>query len=262
MAWPYALLVLATFAAWLMVSTPGIWGDSELRVAYVRAVLGGGSPGPGKYSIVGPMFALPLAWLDRALATPDWFLLRFNIFVSVLGAAYLIALGIRTGSLTAHLRLVLVWLCATTYPGSLATFYGEPFTSVALATGFLNLFPEEVRKQHRVKVPLDDHGALQFDGRRRKLGRERPQRVAKHHLVVWVVLAHSQRDRTSFAASARPAGTLQVVGWVGRHVVHGHYANATNIHAHLHGRRAAQQVDLSLLELVLVILQGGTGLLR
>ncbi|MNZ77309.1 hypothetical protein D3C78_958430 [compost metagenome] len=91
---------------------------------------------------------------------------------------------------------------------------------------------------------------------------ERPERVVEHALVVWGVLADGQGQRAPLAAAPGAAGALQVVGRVRGDVVHRHHADTADIHAHFHGGRAAQQVQLAGLEQAFVAVQLVLRLLR
>src|SRR3954447_25208521 len=65
----------------------GIWGDGSFRVNYLQQLLDQHTFSNFYYSYAGPIWALPLVAIDRALKNEYWLTMRYNVFVLVAGCA-------------------------------------------------------------------------------------------------------------------------------------------------------------------------------
>ncbi|MGE3171877.1 MAG: hypothetical protein AB7O97_04575 [Planctomycetota bacterium] len=141
--WLLALLV-ALFAAHALLLEHQIFGDGVLRAEAVRALALEGRLTGARYSIVGPMFAAPLCWLDALLGTGDALLSRYNLILLAIGTAVLMraiarsqALGARSNELAATFGVLV--MTASMFPFAATTFYGETFSAVTIGLGLYGL---------------------------------------------------------------------------------------------------------------------------
>lgn len=115
-----------------------IWGDSDARARFVRTLLEQHALTSERYSGIGPVFALPLALLDRWLGQPtagEGWLARYNLLLAALFVPLLV--HALTPLLTASRARVtgLLVLGGSMLPFHLLTFYGEAFSAFTLALG-------------------------------------------------------------------------------------------------------------------------------
>ena len=129
------VLVLALFAAHAAFLQHPIGGDGTLRHQALLALLDEGRLTDAKYSLIAPLFSLPLLMLDRAFGSGDWVLSRFNLFVLGVGVWALYRIVARRESKELASTFCLLLLCASFLPFSAGMYYGEMFTMVACAIG-------------------------------------------------------------------------------------------------------------------------------
>lgn len=115
-----ALLFVGIAVLWAIPHHIG--GDGEVRVQALERLLREGRLATPRYSMVGPIFALPLhvAGLTEL----------YNVTL------FTIALGIFWRELRDR-TLLLLLVFASMFPNHVQVFYGEPFTALAVAVGVL-----------------------------------------------------------------------------------------------------------------------------
>lgn len=112
-----------------------IAGDAEDRFKTVRQWVEDGTFSSSRYSMVGPLFSVPLYMLGKWNETPEWWCARYN---HVLMGAAVIALVVLLRRFLASetLRVFLLLLCfCSMFPKHLQGYYGEVFTALTMAVG-------------------------------------------------------------------------------------------------------------------------------
>ena len=104
-------------------------------------------------------------------------------------------------------------------------------------------------------MPLYEAGAVERNpgGVNRRC--EGPQRIVEHLFAVWRTRAEGDRERDTLATAPGATDALQIVGKARRRIVHNHRRETTDIDAHLHGSRAAQDVQIPVLETLFELAQ-------
>ncbi len=116
-----------------------IIGDGMTRFISLRLLFERGEVSDMGYSMVGPLFATPLYWMDRLFDTPLWWSSRFNFFVFGLG------LWVFSRILSRHLepatvrKFVLLLIAASMFGRHQMDFYGEVFTAMLAGVGLWSL---------------------------------------------------------------------------------------------------------------------------
>lgn len=132
---------------YLLFSFPhGIGGDANFRFHALEALLENFSFDDSKYSLYGPLFSVPLYYLGYLVKTPHWWVSRFNAIAFTV-FLYLFYRSLRSNLNPAVLRKFLLLLIAgSMFPKHLKEYYGECFTSLAIAWGLLAMVA------HRKKI--------------------------------------------------------------------------------------------------------------
>ena len=94
-----------------------------------------GTVSPVKYSMVGPLFALPLMGLGAIIRNPVGITASFNTFVLLLGMCVLYVALVRRLAPEVVRSFLLILLFGSMMPAHALVFYGEMFTAVAIACG-------------------------------------------------------------------------------------------------------------------------------
>jgi hypothetical protein len=129
-----ALIVVAVAGAFVLLPHV-IGGDAAHRFAALSALLTRNGAISTKYSLLGPIFAAPLWWLGKVVATPatgvGWF--NTSLFGLCLLSLYLSLRKHVEGHLLRAFLLLLT--LASMVPYHLTQFYGEVFTATLVAAG-------------------------------------------------------------------------------------------------------------------------------
>src|SRR5713226_6001657 len=135
--WPAVLEGAAIAAGFLIeffVLAHWIWADGEYRAVQLRDLLWHGKLSVGFYSLVGPLFSIPLEVLDH-LTGRVWFLPRYNVLVLLAGCAALWATQRQRLEGPVLRAMILILLAASMFPFHLGHYYGEVFSATAAAVG-------------------------------------------------------------------------------------------------------------------------------
>jgi hypothetical protein len=116
-----------------------IAGDGVARYASLRLLFEDGVVADFPYSMVGPLFASPLYWLDRYVGPPLWWSGRYNFFVFLLGLLALHRLLRPHLEPAAIRKFVLLLVAASMFGRHQMDFYGEVFSAVLAGAGLLSL---------------------------------------------------------------------------------------------------------------------------
>lgn len=130
-------LIAAGLAVSFFVQAHGVDGDGRLRFDTLQALLGGGGIPTTKYPLIGSLPAIPLILLGHVIASPEWWVARYNVLVYAAGLGLLF--GLLRGRLPADVLAAFLLLLGTTamFPNSLSGFGAETFSAMAVATGLV-----------------------------------------------------------------------------------------------------------------------------
>jgi hypothetical protein len=130
------LLVLGLLI-FFFVLPHNIEGDGRLRYQALQAWLSGGGIPDTKYPLIGSLPSVPLMLLGHVIASPEWWVARYNVIVYAagLGLLYVFLRGRVAGDVLGTFMLLL----GTTamLPNSLTGFGAETFTAMAVGTGLV-----------------------------------------------------------------------------------------------------------------------------
>ncbi len=115
----------------------GVDGDGRLRFVALQGWLTGHGTPDTKYPLIGSLPAVPLMLLGRVVASPDWWVSRYNVVVYAAGIGLLYALLRRR--LAGDVLGAFLLLLGTTamLPNSLKGFGAETFSAMAVGTGLV-----------------------------------------------------------------------------------------------------------------------------
>jgi hypothetical protein len=120
-----------------LVLPHGVTGDGRLRFAALQGWLDGQGTPDTKYPLIGSLPAVPLMLLGRVVASPDWWVGRYNVLVYAagIGLLYLLLRRRLAGDVLAAFLLLL----GTTamLPNALRDFGAETFSAMAVGTGLV-----------------------------------------------------------------------------------------------------------------------------
>ena len=134
----WALLV-GMFAVHALVMDHCLGGDGMQRAEAATTLGDGGGLSAARYSIIGPMFAVPLHWLDRLSGTGDALLSRYNLLLLALGVGVFVRALTRVASRRLALTFGVVLMAASMFPFAASTFYGETFSAMTVGIGLYGL---------------------------------------------------------------------------------------------------------------------------
>lgn len=116
-----------------------IIGDGMPRYVSLRLLFERGELSEMAYSMIGPLLASPLYWLDRVVGPPLWWSSRYNFFVLLIGLGLLYRLlrpRMEPGTLR---KLILLLVAASMFGRHQMDFYGEVFTAMVAGVGLVSL---------------------------------------------------------------------------------------------------------------------------
>ncbi|PWT75382.1 MAG: hypothetical protein C5B60_05390 [Chloroflexi bacterium] len=140
MGWRAAIevvLIVAGFAANLIVLPRDLTSDSSLRFAELSRLLTEHTLSPQRFSLVGPIFASPLWFLGQVNQSSAWWCLRYNAVLLGLGMLvfYLLLRNRLDRSLLRQFFILLIFASMLTQ--QLTDFDGEIFSALAVMIGAL-----------------------------------------------------------------------------------------------------------------------------
>jgi hypothetical protein len=114
-----------------------ITGDGRLRYDALQSWLAGSGVPNTKFPLIGSLLSIPLMLLGHVVASPEWWVARYNVLVYAAGLGLLYAL-LRDRIATDLLGAFLILLGTTAMlPNSLTGFGVETFTAMAVGTGLV-----------------------------------------------------------------------------------------------------------------------------
>ncbi|GCE22741.1 hypothetical protein [Dictyobacter kobayashii] len=123
----------------LLIMPRTLHGDATYRYQYISQFLHQGivQSVQNKYSLIGPIFSLPLLYIGEKLGKPvDWILLyNYIVFAISLLATYLLCKDRLDRGLLR--KFFLLMITASMFAAHLASYYGEVFTAVCVGFGIM-----------------------------------------------------------------------------------------------------------------------------
>ncbi|GLV58058.1 hypothetical protein KDH_48920 [Dictyobacter sp. S3.2.2.5] len=129
-----ALIALGLLANFFLLQHVMWWPDAGFRFNALSELLTQGKMPDTKYSLVGPLFSIPLWALDTANQT-YWWTTRYNVFV--LGAGLLAIYWLLKDRVDRGLlrKFFLLLVAGSMFSHHLLFYFGEVFTAVFVAVG-------------------------------------------------------------------------------------------------------------------------------
>jgi hypothetical protein len=112
-----------------------ISGDGEIRFKFMDILVHQGKITPMVYSIVGPIFSLPLWWLSNILNNPKDIVIRYNFILYVIFLIVWYYWLRNRFDRKFILTFFFLLSFGSMFPGHLLRYYGEVFTALCLMTG-------------------------------------------------------------------------------------------------------------------------------
>ena len=129
-------LVFALFAM-LQFFPSKIFGDGVGRFQAISVLLEHGKLSTVRYSMVGPLFSLPLWFLGKLYQTSEWWCVRYNLIIFAIGLMLFYVLlkdRVEQGLIR---KFILILILASMFPNHLDTYYGEVFTAMLVGVGIM-----------------------------------------------------------------------------------------------------------------------------
>ena len=129
-----ALIVIGIFILCFCM-TYYFYGDGAQRYQAMRSLVDNGHIIQSKYSLIGPMFSLPLHWIEKAFNLPPVFSVRYNFLLLIIAmAAFNFAFkGLLNDRVIKHFLLIL--LIGSMFTNNIRFYHGEVFTAMMVAAG-------------------------------------------------------------------------------------------------------------------------------
>ncbi|TDD05567.1 hypothetical protein E1292_16995 [Nonomuraea deserti] len=133
------VLIIIGFAGMLFLLPRLDWGDGSVRYHQLTALLEQGAVPEGKYSMVGPLFSAPLWLIGEIGGSPDWWTLRYNLFLLVGGVVF-VWFALRDLLPRPLLRrFILLLIFASMFAHHQLGYNGEMFTAILVLSGSVAL---------------------------------------------------------------------------------------------------------------------------
>jgi hypothetical protein len=132
-------LIVVGFAGMFFLLPRMDWGDGSVRYFQLTALLEQGTVPEGKYSMVGPLFSVPLWLMGEIVGSPGWWTFRYNLLLLVGGVAFVwFALRDRLPRPLLR-RFILLLVFASMFAHHQLGYNGEMFTAILVLTGSVAL---------------------------------------------------------------------------------------------------------------------------
>ena len=112
-------------------------GDGAVRFQANPQPAEHGKLSPARYSLVGPLFSIPLWLLGKVYQTSEWWRVRYNLIVFATGLLLFYVLlkdRVERGLIR---KFILILIVASRFPNYLGTYYGGTFTAILVGIGIV-----------------------------------------------------------------------------------------------------------------------------
>jgi hypothetical protein len=113
------------------------YGDGGLRYEALKTLADSGKLLSTRCSYIGPVFSLPLLWLDRGLAIAPALTVRYNWFLLVAGMAAFSLLFRGILPVRTRQRFLLLLMMGSLFTNHVRFFHGEVFTAILVGVGLV-----------------------------------------------------------------------------------------------------------------------------
>jgi len=112
------------------------WADGMVRFNFISEFIDKGILTPMKYSMIGPIFSIPLAWADY-FTKGHFFLLRYNLILLCMASFVIYKLLNKKFSHQFLITFTAILFFGSMYPGNITQYYGEVFSSLTAFIGIV-----------------------------------------------------------------------------------------------------------------------------
>jgi hypothetical protein len=133
------LLLFIGLIAGMFILPFRITGDATARYAFIDALIHQHQITPMRYSMVGPLFSLPLWLVSSVFRDPTIVIARYNFFLFVIFLFILYRWLRNWFDYKFLLTFLLLLTFGSMFPGHLINYYGEVFSAVCLTLGSVAL---------------------------------------------------------------------------------------------------------------------------
>jgi hypothetical protein len=133
------LLLIIGLIAGMFILPFRITGDATARYAFIDALIHQHQITPMRYSMVGPLFSLPLWLVSSVFRDPTIVIARYNFFLFVIFLFILYRWLRNWFDYKFLLTFLLLLTFGSMFPGHLINYYGEVFSAVCLTLGSVAL---------------------------------------------------------------------------------------------------------------------------
>lgn len=116
-----------------------IYSDAQARFAAIKMLMETGRLSDVSYSMLGPLFSVPLWLLGYYFASPEWWLARYNLFLFIGFLASLWFIGKNSMERKSLLYTLLVFVTLSLFIPYQKNYMGEIFTAALCGAGILLL---------------------------------------------------------------------------------------------------------------------------
>lgn len=132
-------LIVVGFAAMFLLLPRLEWGDGSIRYFQLTGLLAQGTVPEAKYSMIGPLFSVPLWLIGKMVGAQEWWTLRYNALLLVGGVAFVwFALRDRLPRPLLR-RFILLLVFASMFAHHQLGYNGELFTAILVLIGTVAL---------------------------------------------------------------------------------------------------------------------------
>jgi hypothetical protein len=130
-------LLVVGFVVLFVLLPHQLMGDDFARFNDVERLIHHGELSDSRFSLVMPLFSVPVLLLGEVVRTPEWWAARFNVIVVALASALILFLLRDRGDLRHLRRIQLILLFASFLTNRLRDYNAEVLTATLVTLGLL-----------------------------------------------------------------------------------------------------------------------------
>lgn len=130
-------LLVVGFVVLFVLLPHQLMGDDFTRFDDVERLIHHGELSDSRFSLVMPLFSLPVLLIGEAVRTPEWWAAHFNVIVVAIAAALVLLLLRGRGDLRQLRRVLLILLFASFLTNRLRDYNAEVLTATLVALGLV-----------------------------------------------------------------------------------------------------------------------------
>ena len=137
--WFDTALIWAGLAGLFFLLPHEAGGDGTFRYQALTRLIEEGKLPEIEYSLIGPLFSLPLYFLGKLSKAPEWWVFQFNTLFLALSIFLMNRLLKPQADPGLYKKFFLILVAASMFPNHCRFYYGEVFTAVTVALGIIAL---------------------------------------------------------------------------------------------------------------------------